>query len=559
MSEIITVAIKETKSLLRDPASLVMLFLLPAIFILIMSVALQGAFASEETGERLDLLLVDESDGVWAAELSKAIEDSRRFRVVRELDGESLSRRRAEREIRHGRYRMGVVIPSGIEEAVELEGVRTVQVIVDPALSRAYAVSVESIVEGVASARIISELVDQTHELARQAEKAAKGADEAKRGAEEARAAADELKTKIEELAEAQRECVDTLQETAKTAKMLDEKLRSVKTKLKAAGFNTESLQRGGTKAPPGQSSDKKSTEKQNDKQPADQAAESDNQVGDQEELSQRPAQIAQDVGAADADADADGASGDADPSETDGDVSEQARGDHTEDGDDQRGVRVEQRYVAISGDGPTPNTVQQQVPGWTIFALFWIVQILAVNMIRERLSGAFRRILVSPLALWKYLVGATIPFFVINLLQACVMFAIGIFILPVLGCERLVITDVPALLLVTVCVSLAALSLGLLMASISQTVFFAASASAILIVIMAVMGGIMVPRVIMPATMQQMGYWVPHGWAFDGYVDVLVRGDTASGVLDTAYALLGFAAAFFAIAMLRFRRMVRV
>ncbi len=51
------------------------------------------------------------------------------------------------------------------------------------------------------------------------------------------------------------------------------------------------------------------------------------------------------------------------------------------------------------------------------------------------------------------------------------------------------------------------------------------------MIVIMAIMGGIMVPRVIMPGYLQELGYLVPHGWALDGYLNILVRGATVGAV----------------------------
>jgi len=138
-------------------------------------------------------------------------------------------------------------------------------------------------------------------------------------------------------------------------------------------------------------------------------------------------------------------------------------------------------------------------------------------------------------------------------------MFAIGVYLLPHLGCPSLEVRDVPALAVVTVGVSLTALTLGLLMASISRSVFFAASVSAILIPIMAILGGIMVPRVIMPGYMPEMGLLVPHGWALDGYLDVLVRGDGVADVMGTFAALTAFSVVFFVVAVIRLRQPSRV
>jgi ABC-2 type transport system permease protein len=219
------------------------------------------------------------------------------------------------------------------------------------------------------------------------------------------------------------------------------------------------------------------------------------------------------------------------------------------------RGLRVERSYVAKQRTRGHPTAVQQSVPGWTIFALFWIGQILCINIISERESGAYRRILVSPVRLSHYVIGKMLPFVAINLLQAAFMFAIGVFALPLLDCPKLSVGDPLALLLLTVCTSLVSIGFGLLMAAVSRTVLFAASMSAALLVIMTVIGGIMVPKFVMPKAMQALTLVVPQGWALDGYLDVLVRGYGVKDILSESAGLLAFAAAFFGIAIIRMRR----
>lgn len=54
---------------------------------------------------------------------------------------------------------------------------------------------------------------------------------------------------------------------------------------------------------------------------------------------------------------------------------------------------------------------------------------------------------------------------------------------------------------------------------------------------------------------MQSLGLAVPHGWAPDGYYDVLVRGGTSiADVAPSLAALLVFGSAFAAIGLARFR-----
>ena len=58
-----------------------------------------------------------------------------------------------------------------------------------------------------------------------------------------------------------------------------------------------------------------------------------------------------------------------------------------------------------------------------------------------------------------------------------------------------------------------------------------------------------------MPPAMKTLGLFVPHGWALDGYFDILVRPGT--GLVDVApqiAAILGFTAAFATFGALMFR-----
>jgi ABC-2 type transport system permease protein len=71
----------------------------------------------------------------------------------------------------------------------------------------------------------------------------------------------------------------------------------------------------------------------------------------------------------------------------------------------------------------------------------------------------------------------------------------------------------------------------------------------------MAALGGVMVPRAVMPAAMQTLGLATPHAWALTGYQSVLVGGAGLSGILGPVAALAGFAALFFGIALFRLRR----
>jgi ABC-2 type transport system permease protein len=70
----------------------------------------------------------------------------------------------------------------------------------------------------------------------------------------------------------------------------------------------------------------------------------------------------------------------------------------------------------------------------------------------------------------------------------------------------------------------------------------------------MGLLGGCMVPRVLMPPSMQTIGLFTPHAWALDGYYDLLVRADTGLGdVALSIAAVAGFGIAFAVAGSLRF------
>jgi ABC-2 type transport system permease protein len=221
-------------------------------------------------------------------------------------------------------------------------------------------------------------------------------------------------------------------------------------------------------------------------------------------------------------------------------------------------GLTVELKYSTAGGGEIQPTSVQQNVPGWTIFGLFWIAQTLALSILAERASGAYKRILVAPVSFAGYLAGKAVPYLAVNLVQALFMFGIGVWILPLFGAPRLGIPDVPAAMLLTLCVSVCAISFGLFMASLSRSALLIGSVSAVALVVMTALAGIMVPRFIMPEFMQTLALCVPQGWALDGFHDILVRGLGIRGIVPHIGILAAFSAAFFLFALVRMRLLDR-
>jgi ABC-2 type transport system permease protein len=199
-------------------------------------------------------------------------------------------------------------------------------------------------------------------------------------------------------------------------------------------------------------------------------------------------------------------------------------------------------------GSGRHPTATEQNVPAYTIFGVFFIVLTLAVSFVLEKKEGTFQRVLSSPIAPAALLLGKLFPYLLVNLIQIALMFAIGV---VMFGMH---LVNIPALLVVSVGLALAANGMGLMVASVGRTEVQVSALSVLLAITLSALGGMMVPAFVMPPTLRTLSLFTPHAWALSGYHDVIVRGLGIEQVLPETGVLLGFAAGFFLIALWRFR-----
>ena len=196
-----------------------------------------------------------------------------------------------------------------------------------------------------------------------------------------------------------------------------------------------------------------------------------------------------------------------------------------------------------------SPTSAQQNVPGYTIFGVFFIIQSLALSIYEEKSLGTFRRLQAAPLSRTTLLIGKLLPYFIINLIQIVLMFAVGVVVFHIeLGHDFL------ALALVSITTAAAANGLGLMIAALAKTREQMSGVSTLLSVTLAAVGGMMVPVYVMPDFMQFFSKITPHAWALQGFQDVIVRGLGILDILPESAALMGFALLFFGVALWRFR-----
>ncbi|PLX76807.1 MAG: ABC transporter permease [Desulfuromonas sp.] len=201
------------------------------------------------------------------------------------------------------------------------------------------------------------------------------------------------------------------------------------------------------------------------------------------------------------------------------------------------------------------PTSVQQNVPAWTLFGMFFIVIPLAGTLIRERQEGTLTRLMTMPVSNSSLLLGKVIAYLSICLVQFGLMLAVGRFILPRFGTPVLELGSAPvALIVVALVAALAACGYGILVGTLARSYEQASTFGAVSIVIAAALGGVMVPVYVMPKVMQGLSVVSPLGWGLDAFLDIFVRNGNLASVFHRVAALGGFFLACIIVASVVFR-----
>ena len=213
--------------------------------------------------------------------------------------------------------------------------------------------------------------------------------------------------------------------------------------------------------------------------------------------------------------------------------------------------ILTESLYQA-GGERRVPSSVQQNVPAWLLFAMFFIAVPLSTTWVQERQQGTYARLRSMGLPPRSLLLGKLLPYVVINLLQVVLMLEVGVWLVPLLGGDRLDLgRSYPALVLVACAVSFASVCYALLIANLvtsgEQATIFTGAAN----LLMAALGGIMVPRFLMPHVMQVISGYSPMTWGLDGFLDVFLRQEGATAVAPETLKLASFGLACLAAAAL--------
>ena len=204
------------------------------------------------------------------------------------------------------------------------------------------------------------------------------------------------------------------------------------------------------------------------------------------------------------------------------------------------------------------PSSVQQSVPAWLIFSMFFVMIPISTTLLTEKQQGTLQRLRTFPVSPQYLLLGKLIPYLGINLMQTLLMLLVGVYLVPLLGGEGLVLQGELWLMLpLALCVSLTAISYALLIATRANSTEQATTIGGISNLILGAVGGIMVPTYVMPEFMQTAAALSPMNWGLEGFFSILLRNGGLADIAPQLVKLLLLAAGLFLLAINSYRKIL--
>jgi ABC-2 type transport system permease protein len=203
--------------------------------------------------------------------------------------------------------------------------------------------------------------------------------------------------------------------------------------------------------------------------------------------------------------------------------------------------VTINEIPVSRDGSRNIPNASQHNVPAWTVFAMFFIVISLGGSVVREKLNGSFIRLKTLPTNYLVALISKQLSYLFVTLVQAAAVFSIGIWLFPSMGLPKLNLpADIIGVIIVTLISGWCAVSYAILIGVFAKTQEQANGIGAVSIVLMAAVGGLLVPSFAMPDSFQFVMKLSPLHWCLEAYYGLFLEGGKLKDVVLNILPLLG-------------------
>ena len=196
------------------------------------------------------------------------------------------------------------------------------------------------------------------------------------------------------------------------------------------------------------------------------------------------------------------------------------------------------------------PSPLQQNVPAYAIFAMFFIAIPMSVGFLKEKKDGTLQRLFTYPVNTNLVILGKIIPYYLINIFQFVLMLLVGVYVMSHMISFSFSLGEHPwHMLPVTMVVAAATTGFGVLVAALARTPEQSSTLAATGAILMGVFGGIMMPHVLMPVVMKKLAMISPMYWAHQAYLDIFLRDAALVAILPKLIVLTLFAGICFYVA----------
>ncbi|MBT8197095.1 MAG: ABC transporter permease [Acidimicrobiia bacterium] len=185
--------------------------------------------------------------------------------------------------------------------------------------------------------------------------------------------------------------------------------------------------------------------------------------------------------------------------------------------------------------------------PGIVLFGFVMLMFSMAMTITRDRESALFKRLLTAPLGANDFTAGYTTPYLPVALVQALVVFGVGMFFGLELGAGMWIVAIVMLLMAVFF------IALGVIFGStmtVRQVPF-----AYMVILLLTIFGGAWINLEDIGGVLETAGDLFPFAHAMDAARDVMVDGASFTRVASDVYWVVGYTVVFAVLAVVSFRR----
>jgi ABC-2 type transport system permease protein len=201
---------------------------------------------------------------------------------------------------------------------------------------------------------------------------------------------------------------------------------------------------------------------------------------------------------------------------------------------------KISEIPVSRNQSRKAPTVSQHNVPAWTIFAMFFVVVSLGSGIVRDKRSGSFIRLKTLPTSYMVAILSRQVTYLAVTMIQTVLIFAIGVWVFPLIGLPRL---DLPddwlGLVLISLLCGWCAVSYAICIGVFAETEEQANGFGVISIVILAAIGGLMIPDFIMTGPFRTAMKFSPLHWCLDAYYSLFLEGGRLKDVWSNVLSLV--------------------